>query len=75
MKGDVAMYTITEDFDKATHWLAEYDEDIIEYDGVIVGKLYPVSYDEQEEEYYVEDENGDLSMIWLMHEGKFVIMG
>lgn len=67
-------YTVTDDFDKATHWLAEKDDSVDHYNDVLIGKFYPVLYEQHEDEYYVVDEKGFQSMIYMVHEGKFVIM-
>ena len=73
-------YRITDEIGIATHWLAKqtsyYDSDAREYclKVVKIGKFYPLIYDEKEDEYWIQDEEGNFSMIWLCHNGDFVIM-
>ncbi|MGG0667778.1 hypothetical protein ABE073_04530 [Lederbergia citrisecunda] len=63
---------ITKSIEEASHWLAEEDEDAINYQGVKAGNLYSIEYDDTEQEYYIVDEMGSHSMIYLAHEGSFV---
>lgn len=65
---------LANDIKEATHWLAEEDKDAPEYSNVIADSLYEIAYDEKEEEYYVIDEEGLRSMIYLAHKGMLVML-
>ncbi|MBD1379109.1 hypothetical protein [Metabacillus arenae] len=64
---------VTSDITKASHWLAKEDENN-EFSNVTVGNLYALKYDEREHEYYIIDDEDRYSLIFLCHEGDFVIV-
>lgn len=66
-------YIIT-DFDNATHWIPKQDSSIDGYSDVIIGKYYPIILDKEEDEYFIIDEKGIYSMIYLVHNGICVII-
>lgn len=71
-------YIITDDLDKATHWRAKkdlgFEDDFYKHAAITVGEIYPVTYYKIDDEYCIIDENGHLSMIWLCHNGEFLII-
>lgn len=68
-------FTKTEDISKATHWIAEPDENnISENFGVIPSQVYDLFYHPYRDEYFIQDDRKDLSQIWLAHKGHFVIL-
>ncbi|MGM7720624.1 hypothetical protein [uncultured Metabacillus sp.] len=64
-------YKITDDITKASHWLAKVDENNHLSD-VRVGVFYPLEYDQIEDEYFIVDDKGVASLIFLGHEGDYV---
>lgn len=53
----------TDDFDKATHWIPT-DKDSTKFN-VTIGKQYKLFYDACEEEHYIYDDAGNMSMAYL----------
>ncbi|MGG0386293.1 hypothetical protein ABEY69_25185 [Priestia filamentosa] len=68
-------YVVTDDVYKASHWIAHVDERFsVEESRVIPGKVYAMIMDLREQEFWVLDEDGALSMAFLMFKGDFITM-
>lgn len=68
-------YTLTNNIEEATHWLSLFDSDSPVRDSVIPHKtyeLYKLKDDIGFKEYFILDENGNFSMIYLCHKGVYV---
>lgn len=59
------------DFSEATHWVAMNDENS-DVNGVTVGKAYEIRRNEMEQEYYIIDDRGLASLIFLASNGKLI---
>jgi hypothetical protein len=63
-----------ENFEEATNWVATEDENN-EYSGVTVGRAYALNWDNSSEEYYIIDDRGLKSLIFLAHNGDLIKTG
>lgn len=66
------MKKYTKDINKATHWVAGYDSDDF-ISKVTPNKEYKLIWDVREGEYHIIDDEGDETLVFLIHEGKFII--
>jgi len=58
----------TDDFTKATHWIATKDDC-----GITAGTKYAIWIDPWDNEYVITDNDGHSSSIWIFADGYFVI--
>jgi hypothetical protein len=66
---------VTENINDATHWVAEYDPESCVKDFIIPNKEYPlIKYDNgfDQEDIFIESEDGLLSMYYFCHKGNFI---
>ncbi|MDR9507582.1 MULTISPECIES: hypothetical protein [Brevibacillus] len=59
--------------EEATHWLATFDDAIDECE-VTPFQLYRIFHDKYDDEHLIIDDNGNFSLIYLWHEGRFVVL-
>jgi hypothetical protein len=64
-------YKITNEIEKASHWIP-YDDENNDVCKVTVGKLYKLIWDDKDKEYCIVDDEGILSLIYLVHKGDFI---
>ncbi|MCG5252464.1 hypothetical protein P4U99_27640 [Brevibacillus agri] len=62
-----------EKVEEATHWLATFDDDIGECE-VTPFQLYRIFYDKYDDEHLIVDDNDIFSLIYLWHNGRFVVL-
>lgn len=68
-------YSGTDDISKATHWRAIKDHLHLDDDTIVtIGTLYSTYLDKYQEEYFIIDDIGNFSMVYLNHKGEFLIM-
>ena len=78
-------YTVTNNVEEATHWLAYHDDKSIIKDKITPWKLYKLELIQEkltnmfgvyieDEDYYCRDNNGKLGMTYFVHKGDFVIV-
>lgn len=67
-------YVATEDIHKATHWMALEDKDAVECEKVTPNQLYRLYLDSYEDEYILIDDEKNLHMDYICHEGQYVIL-
>jgi len=59
------------DITQATHWIPiAYKKHI--KDSIILGKIYPIVRDADEDEYWIVDEDDNLSMCYMWCNGEFI---
>lgn len=63
----------TDDISKATHWRPLSTPSIPTSTGVTVGKVYRLYYDKVEKEEMIVDDNGNFSLIYMCHNGEFLV--
>lgn len=66
---EVLDYTVVQDIQDATHWLAKKDFNIPSA-SVVIGKRYQLYEDEHD--FYIIDEKGINSLIFLLHQGDYI---
>lgn len=72
-------YTIVNNVEDATHWIAYTDEKSCVKEWIIPGKVYELVKlieqwnDGEEEEYFILSEDGYHSMYYMTHNGDFII--
>jgi hypothetical protein len=64
-------YKITNDIEKASHWIP-YDDKNNDICAVTVGKLYKLIWDDKDKEYCILDDEGIISLIFLVHKGDYI---
>ena len=74
-------YKITNDIEKATHWIAYEDNRLgssVISELVTPNKIYSIRKERcdffNDEDYYIEDDKGELGMFYIAHKGDFIIM-
>lgn len=65
----------TDNIEEATHWTPTEDEGAYwDWTHVTIGNEYELKYDDSEQEYYIVNDEGIMSLIFLCHNGEFVII-
>jgi hypothetical protein len=68
-------YEIVSDISRASHWLSYEDHESCIKDSIIPNKLYKLIKQKDEigqEEYFIQDEMGYLSMGYICHKGDYI---
>jgi hypothetical protein len=61
-------YKKVTNLEEATHWIPERDENNL-MSNVTVGQPYKIYFDQEEQEYFVIDNEGLRSLVFLAHNG------
>ncbi|CAM3018390.1 hypothetical protein PASE110613_12630 [Paenibacillus sediminis] len=59
--------------EEATHWLPTFDDEMEEC-GITPYQLYRIFQDRYENEFLIMDDSNEFSLIYLWHNGRFVVV-